>query len=49
MQQLVHHGELFGPLIPTLAPVFVNLAETGAEVLQGRVGTFGWVLWLIQQ
>jgi hypothetical protein len=49
MQQLVHHGELFGPLIPTLAPVFVNLAETGAEVLQSQVGTFGWVLWLIQQ
>jgi hypothetical protein len=49
MQQLVHQGDLFGPLIPSLAPVFVNLAETDPEVLRSRVGTFGWVLWLIQQ
>jgi predicted transposase YdaD len=49
MQQLVHHGELFGPLIPSLLPEFVNLAETEVEVLQRRVGMFGWVLWLIQQ
>jgi hypothetical protein len=49
MQQLVHQGELFGPLIPSLAPVFVNLADTDPGVLQNQVGTFGWVLWLIQQ
>jgi hypothetical protein len=49
MQQLVHHGELFGPLLPTLSPVFINLASTDPAVLQDRVGTFGWVLWLIQQ
>jgi hypothetical protein len=49
MQQLVHQGDLFGSLIPSLAPVFVNLADTDPGVLQSRVGTFGWVLWLIQQ
>jgi len=49
MTQLVHHGDLFGPLIPSLSPVFVNLAATEPAVLQSRVGTFGWVLWLIQQ
>jgi hypothetical protein len=49
MQQLVHRGELFGSLIPSLAPVFVNLADTDPGVLQSQVGTFGWVLWLIQQ
>lgn len=49
MQRLVHHGDLFGPLLPALSPVFVNLAATEPEVLQSRVGTFGWILWLIQQ
>jgi hypothetical protein len=49
MQQLAHHGELFGPLLPALEPVFVNLADTEAKVLQNRAGLFGWVLWLIQQ
>jgi hypothetical protein len=49
MQRLVHHGELFGPLIPSLAPVFVNLAQIAPDVLHRRVGTFGWVLWLVQQ
>ena len=49
MQQLVHHGELFGSLIPSLEPLFVNLASTEPEVLRSQVGTFGWVLWLIQQ
>jgi len=49
MRQLVHQGSLFGLLIPSLEPVFVNLAETEPNVLQKRIGTFGWVLWLIQQ
>ena len=35
--------------MPALSPVFVNLATTAAAVLQGEIGTFGWVLWLIQQ
>jgi hypothetical protein len=49
MRELVHHGNLFGPLIPSLEPVFINLADTEPDVLHSRVGTFGWVLWLIQQ
>jgi hypothetical protein len=49
MQQLVHEGDLFGPLIPSLAPLFVNLADSDPEVLKSQAGTFGWVLWLIQQ
>jgi hypothetical protein len=49
MQHLVHHGDLFGSMIPSLSPVFVNLAETDPEALRSRVGTFGWILWLIQQ
>jgi hypothetical protein len=35
--------------LPVLEPVFVNLAQTAPDVLQRRAGTFGWVLWLIQQ
>jgi hypothetical protein len=32
-----------------LEPLFVNLANTDPEVLRSQLGTFGWVLWLIQQ
>jgi hypothetical protein len=49
MRQLVHHGNLFGALLPALEPVFVNLARTEPALLQSRAGLFGWVLWLIQQ
>jgi hypothetical protein len=49
MRHLVHHGALFGAMIPSLEPVFINLHETPTKSLQTKVGTFGWVLWLIQQ
>ena len=49
MQQLVHHGALFGEMIPSLEPTFINLHETSTKNLQTEIGTFGWVLWLIQQ
>jgi hypothetical protein len=49
MRELVYHGDLFGPLIPQMEAVFVNLTETEPEVLRNQVGIFGWVLWLIQQ
>ena len=49
MQHLVHHGALFGDMIPSIQPAFVNLHEAPARSLQTKVGTFGWVLWLIQQ
>jgi hypothetical protein len=49
MRHLVHHGALFGAMIPSIEPVFINLHKTPTRSLQTKVGTFGWVLWLIQQ
>ena len=49
MRQLVHHGALFGDMIPSIEPTFVNLHDAPTRSLQNKVGTFGWVLWLIQQ
>jgi hypothetical protein len=35
--------------LPHLEPEFINLSTTTAEELQSKIGTLGWVLWLIQQ
>jgi hypothetical protein len=49
MRQHVHHGGLFGDMIPSIEPTFLNLHDASTRSLQNKVGTFGWVLWLIQQ
>ena len=49
MRHLVHHGALFGDMIPSIKPAFVNLHDAPTRSLQNKVGAFGWVLWLIQQ
>jgi hypothetical protein len=49
MRELVRGGKLFGKRLPHLEPEFINLATTSQQDLQNKVGTLGWVLWLIQQ
>jgi predicted transposase YdaD len=49
MPLLVRGGKLFEKRLPGLEPEFINLSTTDPEELQSRIGTLGWVLWLIQQ
>jgi hypothetical protein len=49
MAELVRGGKLFEKRLPHLEPEFINLSTTTAEELQSKIGTLGWVLWLIQQ
>jgi hypothetical protein len=49
IREVVRHANLFGSMIPKIAPRFVNVRETAPEVLRTQVGVIGWVLWLIQQ
>jgi hypothetical protein len=46
---LVELGDLFAPLIPDLKPVFFNLNEKPANLLETAGGFFGWILRLVQQ
>ncbi len=49
MAELVRGGKLFEKHLPHLEPEFINLSTTTPEELQSKIGTLGWVLWLIQQ
>ena len=49
MHELVRGGKLFEKRLPNLEPEFIRLATTSAEELQKKLGTLGWVLWLVQQ
>jgi hypothetical protein len=49
MRELVRGGKLFEKRLPRLEPEFINLSTTTPEELQSKIGTLGWVLWLIQQ
>jgi hypothetical protein len=46
---LVAMGQVFRRFIPPLEPLFVNLRELPAEVLETQGGFFGWVLRLLQE
>jgi hypothetical protein len=49
VSDLVEQGELFGPLVPGLKPLFVNLSGLAAERLVSVGGFFGRLLHLVQQ
>jgi len=46
---LMELGTPFARVIPTVAPVFVNLPQIEPEVLEREGGVLGWVLRLVQQ
>ena len=46
--ELVDLGDELAERIPELVPLFLNVAQTGREVLE-QIGAFGPVLWLVQQ
>jgi hypothetical protein len=49
LSDLVEQGELFGPLVPALKPLFINLSELSAERLVSAGGYFGRLLHVVQQ
>jgi hypothetical protein len=49
LSDLVELGELFGPLVPTLKPLFINLSELSEERLVAVGGFFGRLLHVVQQ
>jgi hypothetical protein len=49
LSDLVELGELFGPLVPALKPLFINLSGLAAERLVSAGGFFGRLLHLVQQ
>jgi hypothetical protein len=49
LSDLVELGELFGPLVPALKPLFINLSGLAAERLVSAGGFFGRLLHVVQQ
>ena len=49
LSDLVALSERFGPIVPLLEPLFLNLGTMPPKTLESQGGFFGWVLRLVQQ